>query len=45
VIGLVAHALLRAASTLLPTPVPSQTRCREESRHGTLKRVLKNELG
>ena len=31
----VAHALLRAASTLLSTPFPAQTRCREESRHGT----------
>jgi hypothetical protein len=31
----VAHALLRAASALMPTPAPSQTRRREESRHGT----------
>ena len=31
----VAHALLRAASALLPTPGRAQTRCRDESRHGT----------
>jgi glycerophosphoryl diester phosphodiesterase len=35
----VAHALVRAASALMQTSVPSQTRCREESRHGTLKRA------
>ena len=30
----VAHALVRAASALLPTPFPGCKKCRDESRHG-----------
>jgi hypothetical protein len=41
----VAHALVRAASALMQTSVPSQTRCREESRHGTLKRAPRHFFG